>query len=125
MIASLLFICGRYIVQIECSRRSSPLMYIHVLYYFYLNIQAKGISEPFAFNDYRKKKIREKIEEDREDRVKPKYKLPSVNKELAKKILNDDSVCISRQTLVSFQMMQVINLGFVVVPLTPRARLSA
>ena len=71
--------------------------YVHVLYYFYLNIQAKGISEPFAFNDYRKKKIREKIEEDREDRVKPKYKLPSVNKELAKKILNDDSVCISRQ----------------------------
>ena len=55
--------------------------------------QAQGISEPFAYQDYRKKKIRQKIEEDRVDRVKPKYKLPSVNKDLANKILtNDDSV---------------------------------
>lgn len=42
--------------------------------------------EPFAFDEYRKKKIREKIEEDRTNRVQLN-KLPKVNKELALKYM--------------------------------------
>jgi len=35
-------------------------------------LQAKSIAEPFAFEEYRKKKILEKIEEERENRVRIK-----------------------------------------------------
>lgn len=50
--------------------------------------KAKSLSEPFAFEKYRRQKIREKIEEDRQNRVKTK-KLPNVNKDLALKLMND------------------------------------
>lgn len=50
--------------------------------------KAKSMSDPFEFEKYRKKKIREKIEQDRENRVKI-MKLPNVNKDLALKLMND------------------------------------
>jgi len=36
---------------------------------FLLLLQAKTIAEPFAYDEYRKKKIREKIEAERANRV--------------------------------------------------------
>ena len=50
--------------------------------------KAKAISDPFAFEKYRKKKIRELIESERQNRVKA-IKLPSVNKDLALKLMSD------------------------------------
>ncbi|XP_023218285.1 nucleolar protein 10-like [Centruroides sculpturatus] len=47
--------------------------------------KAKSISEPFAYEEYRQKKIREKIEAERTNRVKIK-KLPQINRELALKL---------------------------------------
>ncbi|XP_067142947.1 nucleolar protein 10-like [Centruroides vittatus] len=47
--------------------------------------KAKSISEPFAYEEYRRKKIREKIEAERTNRVKIK-KLPQINCELALKL---------------------------------------
>lgn len=49
--------------------------------------KAKSVAEPFAFEEYRKKKIREKIEEERVNRVVVN-KLPKVNKELALKLMD-------------------------------------
>ena len=37
-----------------------------------VSFQAKAISDPFAYQSYRKSKIREKIEEDRTNRVQLK-----------------------------------------------------
>ncbi|XP_067007575.2 nucleolar protein 10 isoform X2 [Anabrus simplex] len=51
--------------------------------------KAKSAVEPFAFEEYRKKKIHDKIEEERSNRVKLQ-KLPSVNKDLALKLMNDE-----------------------------------
>ncbi|KAL3882105.1 hypothetical protein ACJMK2_028476 [Sinanodonta woodiana] len=57
---------------------------------FFIDIRlyhkAKALAEPFAYEDYRKKKIREKIEEERANRVSVK-KLPKVNRELAQKLI--------------------------------------
>lgn len=50
--------------------------------------KAKSVVDPFAFEEYRKKKIREKIEEDRVNRVQVS-KLPNVNKDLALKLMDD------------------------------------
>ncbi|KAJ9586209.1 hypothetical protein L9F63_020149, partial [Diploptera punctata] len=51
--------------------------------------KAKSVANPFAFEEYKKKKIREKIEETRGNRVKLQA-LPKVNKDLALKLINED-----------------------------------
>ncbi|VVC44623.1 Hypothetical protein CINCED_3A023654 [Cinara cedri] len=51
--------------------------------------KSKSVIEPFAFEQYRKQKVREKIESNRINRVQVK-KLPSINKEFALKLINDE-----------------------------------
>ncbi|KAL4706040.1 hypothetical protein ACJJTC_014262 [Scirpophaga incertulas] len=50
--------------------------------------RAKSIADPFAFEEYKKRKIREKIEQERPSRLKVDDNLPKVNRELASRILN-------------------------------------
>lgn len=50
--------------------------------------KAKSAADPFEFETYRKKKIRETIEKDRVNRVHIN-KLPKVNQDLALKLMND------------------------------------
>lgn len=50
--------------------------------------RAKSIAEPFAFEQYKKRKIREKIEQDRTARVRIDDNLPKVNRELASRLMN-------------------------------------
>ncbi|RUS69583.1 hypothetical protein EGW08_022653 [Elysia chlorotica] len=64
-----------------------------VMHGFFLDIRlyhkAKSLADPFAFEKYRKSKIKQKIEEDRTNRVKLQ-KLPSVNRDLAKKLIDEE-----------------------------------
>ncbi|XP_075531428.1 nucleolar protein 10 lethal (2) 34Fd [Dermacentor variabilis] len=48
--------------------------------------KAKALVQPFAYDEYRKKKIRDTVEAARKNRVESKLKLPTVNRELAKKL---------------------------------------
>uniref|UniRef100_A0A1B6EAU7 Uncharacterized protein n=1 Tax=Clastoptera arizonana TaxID=38151 RepID=A0A1B6EAU7_9HEMI len=61
---------------------------------FFIDIRlyrkAKSVAEPFAFEEYRRRKIREKIEEERTNRVQLK-KLPKINQDLALKLMDDAS----------------------------------
>ncbi|CAF0888131.1 unnamed protein product [Adineta steineri] len=52
--------------------------------------QAKTVAEPFAFAEYRKKKLREKIDLKREKSRVPLPIVPTVNKDLAEKLLHDE-----------------------------------
>lgn len=52
--------------------------------------KAKSIVEPFAYEEYRKSKIKEKIEEERASRIRMS-KMPKVNKQLAEKLLEAKS----------------------------------
>ncbi|XP_012256477.1 nucleolar protein 10 [Athalia rosae] len=52
--------------------------------------KARDVAQPFAFDDYKKKKIRQKIEEERVNRVQVQ-KLPTVNKDLAMKLLDNET----------------------------------
>lgn len=54
--------------------------------------RAKSIADPFAFEEYKKKKIREKIEERRPSRLQIDENLPKVNRELAAKLMDEESV---------------------------------
>ncbi|XP_014206073.1 nucleolar protein 10 [Copidosoma floridanum] len=51
--------------------------------------KAKSVSQPFSYEEYRKKKIQEKIQEERPKRVQVR-KLPAVNKELALKYIESE-----------------------------------
>ncbi|XP_006012219.1 nucleolar protein 10 [Latimeria chalumnae] len=70
----------------------SPLLraYMHG---FFMDIRlyykVKAMTNPFAYEEYRKEKIRQKIEETRAQRVQVK-KLPKVNKELALKLIEEE-----------------------------------
>ncbi|KAI1309389.1 Nucleolar protein 10 [Halotydeus destructor] len=61
---------------------------------FFMDIRlyhkAKLLSDPFAYEEYKKKKIKDKLESERGDRVQPKGKLPKVNRELARKLLEEE-----------------------------------
>lgn len=51
--------------------------------------KAKSIADPFAYEQYRKDQVRKKIEEDRTNRVK-RTKLPSVNRSLAERLIQEE-----------------------------------
>ncbi|KAG6454054.1 hypothetical protein O3G_MSEX008480 [Manduca sexta] len=52
--------------------------------------RAKSIADPFAFEQYKKRKIREKIEQQRPSRIKVEDNLPKVNRDLASKLLDNE-----------------------------------
>jgi ribosome biogenesis protein ENP2 len=51
--------------------------------------KAKLINEPFNFDEFKQRKIKEKLEKERENRVKITRKLPVVNTELAKRMIEE------------------------------------
>ncbi|XP_041978163.1 nucleolar protein 10 [Aricia agestis] len=50
--------------------------------------RAKSIADPFAFEEYKKKKIREKIAQERPARITVDDSLPKVNRDLASRLLD-------------------------------------
>lgn len=53
--------------------------------------KAKAVVEPFAFDRFRKEKVRQEIESERKSRLQIESKLPKVNKELALKIMDEQA----------------------------------
>ena len=54
-----------------------------------LYTKAKLITEPFNFEEFKQRKIKEKLDKDRENRTRVINKLPQVNSELAKRLIED------------------------------------
>jgi ribosome biogenesis protein ENP2 len=52
--------------------------------------KARLISNPFAYDDYRERVVKEKIEKERESRIRAVKQLPSVNKALAKQLMSEE-----------------------------------
>lgn len=63
--------------------------------------KAKDAIEPFAFDKYRKEKIRQQIEANRPSRLKIKTNLPAVNQELALKIMDSETTGSNKSKQVS------------------------
>ncbi|XP_067625573.1 nucleolar protein 10 [Eurosta solidaginis] len=53
--------------------------------------KAKAVADPFAFERFRKEKIRKEIESERKSRLQIKTNLPKVNQELALKLMDEQS----------------------------------
>lgn len=70
------------------------------MFRFFVDIRlynkARAAIEPFAFEKYRKEKIRQQIEATRPARLKIKTNLPAVNQELALKYMDNDDVSQKR-----------------------------
>lgn len=56
--------------------------------------KAKSLSQSYAYEEYKKKKIRDKLESERGNRVVIKSKLPSVNRDLAVKLLRKQGMSV-------------------------------
>ena len=52
--------------------------------------KAKLLNDPFNFDEFKNRKIKEKLESERENRVKITRKLPKVNSELAARMLEEN-----------------------------------
>lgn len=66
-----------------------------------LYAKAKAMTNPFAYEEYRQKTIREKLDAERATRISVKKKLPKVNRELAARLLaggGADSVASDDET---------------------------
>lgn len=78
------------------------IIYLFYLYRFFIDIRlynkARSVIEPFAFDKYRKDKIRQQIEATRPERLKIKNNLPKVNQELALKCINNIDTKKRRKT---------------------------
>ncbi|KAI9316836.1 WD40-repeat-containing domain protein [Dichotomocladium elegans] len=55
---------------------------------FRLYEKAKLIANPFAYDEYKAKTVREKIEKERGSRIRVNNKMPAVNKDVAKKLMS-------------------------------------
>lgn len=77
----------------------SSVILITKQYYFFnryfidarLYNKAKAMVDPFAFERFRKEKIRQEIESERKPRLQLNSKLPKVNQELALKIIDEQT----------------------------------
>ncbi|RHZ89277.1 hypothetical protein Glove_16g190 [Diversispora epigaea] len=65
-----------------------------------LHEQAKAIANPFAYVDYRENIIKERLEKERESRIRATKKLPKVNKELAGRLLHSSNKKKSNKEIV-------------------------
>lgn len=67
-----------------------------LLYRFFIDIRlynkAHSVVEPFAFDKYRKEKVRQKIESTRPNRLTIKSNLPKVNQEIALKLMEEKGI---------------------------------
>lgn len=59
--------------------------------------KAKAIVDPFAFERYRKEKIRQQIEANRPKRLQINSKLPQVNQDLALKIMDEQNTVVKNK----------------------------
>ena len=68
-------------------------------YFIDIRLYHKAISivEPFAYEKYRRNKIKEKIEEERANRIKVNQ-LPKVNRQLAEKLIDEDEEKSSKKS---------------------------
>ena len=70
--------------------------------------KAKIVNDPFNFDEFKHKKIKEKLDKERQNRVKLTRKLPMVNTELAKRIIQDKDDKSSKKKNVSFHQIAFV-----------------
>ncbi|CAN0486345.1 unnamed protein product, partial [Laminaria digitata] len=52
-----------------------------------LYTRLKAVSEPFAYEEYRKKKVKDKMDEKRKSRISIRTNLPKINRAMAERLL--------------------------------------
>uniref|UniRef100_A0A6E8VV66 Nucleolar protein 10 n=1 Tax=Anopheles coluzzii TaxID=1518534 RepID=A0A6E8VV66_ANOCL len=72
---------------------------------FFINIRlynkAKAVSDSFAFDNFRKDKIRKQIEESRPARLQIKSALPKVNRELAQHLIQEEHMSNAKRSAIA------------------------
>ncbi|XP_065203344.1 nucleolar protein 10 [Planococcus citri] len=68
--------------------------------------KAKSAAEPFNFEQYKKKKIKEKLDEEKSNRVKIQKTLPAVNKSLALKLIEEEKSAKKKRAIEAKSLLK-------------------
>lgn len=85
------------------SFNNNPLVLLLCSFFIDIRLykQAKSVSETFAFDGFRKEKIRKQIEATRPARIQLKATLPEVNRELAKQLMEEEHMKSTKRSAIA------------------------
>ena len=91
-----LLLANVLIIPIHCSTYTGTPMLRAYMHGFFIEMslysKLRAVSKPFEYEEHRKARIREKVEERRKSRITAQKRLPSVNKQLAEKMLRKKGI---------------------------------
>ena len=88
------FLTKNDLEQINASHLVGSKLLVPYMHGYYMDIKQyqklKSISDPFAYEKYRKKKIEDKLNELKDNRIVFQRSLPKVNSQFAKEVMKAD-----------------------------------
>uniref|UniRef100_A0A182Q004 Nucleolar protein 10 n=1 Tax=Anopheles farauti TaxID=69004 RepID=A0A182Q004_9DIPT len=99
------FITRQELIELKLDHLEGTQMLRAYMHGFFINNklynQAKAMSDSFAFDGYRKDKIRKQIEANRPARLQLKSVLPKVNRELAKHLIQEEQMSNAKRSAIA------------------------
>uniref|UniRef100_A0A182W6Z4 Nucleolar protein 10 n=1 Tax=Anopheles minimus TaxID=112268 RepID=A0A182W6Z4_9DIPT len=99
------FITRQELAELKLDHLEGTQMLRAYMHGFFINIRlynkAKAVSDSFAFDGFRKDKIRKQIEASRPARLQLKSALPKVNRELAQQLIQEKHMSNSKRSAIA------------------------
>uniref|UniRef100_A0A182YMA7 Uncharacterized protein n=1 Tax=Anopheles stephensi TaxID=30069 RepID=A0A182YMA7_ANOST len=99
------FITKQELAELKLDHLEGTQMLRAYMHGFFINIRlynkAKAVSDTFAFDGFRKEKIRKQIEASRPARLQLKSALPKVNRELAKHLMQEEHMSNAKRSAIA------------------------
>uniref|UniRef100_A0A182JRD7 Uncharacterized protein n=1 Tax=Anopheles christyi TaxID=43041 RepID=A0A182JRD7_9DIPT len=99
------FITKQELAELKLDHLEGTPMLRAYMHGFFINIRlynkAKSVSDSFAFDGFRKDKIRKQIEANRPARLQLKSALPKVNRELAQQLIQEEHMSNSKRSALA------------------------
>uniref|UniRef100_A0A182TAD3 Nucleolar protein 10 n=1 Tax=Anopheles maculatus TaxID=74869 RepID=A0A182TAD3_9DIPT len=99
------FITKQELVELKLDHLEGTQMLRAYMHGFFINVRlynkAKAVSDSFAFDGFRKEKIRKQIEASRPARLQLKSALPKVNRELAQHLMQEEQMSNVKRSAIA------------------------
>ncbi|XP_050077174.1 nucleolar protein 10 [Anopheles maculipalpis] len=99
------FITKQELAELKLDHLEGTQMLRAYMHGFFINIRlynkAKAVSDSFAFDGFRKEKIRKQIEASRPARLQLKSALPKVNRELAQHLMQEEHMSNAKRSAIA------------------------
>uniref|UniRef100_A0A182PPM2 Uncharacterized protein n=1 Tax=Anopheles epiroticus TaxID=199890 RepID=A0A182PPM2_9DIPT len=103
------FVTRQELAELKLDHLEGTPMLRAYMHGFFINIRlynkAKSVSESFAFDGFRKDKIRKQIEASRPARLQLKSVLPKVNRELAQQLIQEEHMANAKRSALAKSLL--------------------